>query len=73
MWTIISRLLIKLIIKIVTDRVLVESAKSMLEKAVDSGVKKVGITNEDAQHIINTISESTLNTVDEAVTRHYVG
>ena len=67
MWTVISKLLINIVIAIVSDKVVVDGAKRMIVKAVDSKVDKVGITNEDAKEIIHSITESGLNSLSKAV------
>ena len=63
MWTTIGKIVLDILIYLISDKVLVAGAKKMLLKAVDSGVEKVGITNEDAQEIIHSIAESSLNTI----------
>jgi len=70
MWETISKFLIDLITFLVSDKVLVEGAKKMIVKAVDSGVEKVGITDEDAQEIIHSITKSTLNNISEETAKH---
>ena len=65
MWTTISKLLLQLVIAIISDKVIVEGAKSLIVKAVDSGVKGVGINDEDAKQMITNITLSTLNTLEE--------
>lgn len=64
MWSTISSILLKIVMSIISDKVLVQGAKTMITKAVDSGVKGVGIDNTDAQDIIHTITQSTLNTLE---------
>lgn len=65
MWAIISKILLNVVIAIVSDKVVVAGAKKMIVKAVDSGVDKVGITNEDAKDIIHSITDSGLNSLSK--------
>jgi len=65
MWTIISEFLVKMVMAIISDKVLVKTAKTMLTKAVDSTVDKVGITDEDAKDIIHNITSSSLNIITD--------
>lgn len=67
MWTTISKILLQLVMTIISDKVIVDGAKKMITKAVDSGVENVGITNSDAKDIINTITKSTLNTLEDTL------
>lgn len=69
MWSTISKILLQILISIISDKVLVSTAKTMLVKAVDSGVKKVGITDDDVQDIIHSIATSTLNSFDEHIVK----
>jgi len=61
MWGIISEILINLVIAIVSDKVVVEAGKKLITKGVDSAVKGVGITDEDAMHLVEQITKSALN------------
>jgi len=63
MWSIISKILLNIVVAIVSDKVAIEGAKKLITKAVDSGVDKVGITNDDAKEIIHSITESSLNSL----------
>ncbi len=72
MWTIISKVLLQIIISIISDKVLVEGAKKMVVKAVDSKVNKVGVTNDDARDIIHSITESGLNTLTKEIIKTIV-
>lgn len=67
MWTTISKVLLKIVMFVMSDKALVSGAKEMIGKAVDSTVYKVGITNEDAKDIISSITDSTLNVLDEKI------
>jgi len=67
MWTTISKVLLQLLISIISDKVMVEGAKKLITKAVNSGVKGVGIDNTDAISIITTITTSTLNTLEDTL------
>ena len=73
MWITISQILIKIVMALLSDRVLVEAGKKMLNKAVESAEDSVGIDNEDAREIIESITKSSLNSVDESITKHFVG
>lgn len=65
MWTILSKILINIVIAIISDKVLVESSKKMIIKAVDSTTERVGISNEDAKDIIHNIAKSGLNSLTD--------
>lgn len=67
MWATIGKILLDILIYMISDKVLVQGAKKMLVKAVDSTVEKVGIDNEDVQELIHTIAESSLNTVQDVL------
>ena len=67
MWTMISKLLLQLVMTIISDKVIVNGAKELIVRAVDSGVEGVGITNTDAQDIIASITKSTLNTLEDTL------
>lgn len=67
MWATISKVLLQLVISIISDKVLVQGAKNMIVKAVDSGVDKVGITDDDAKELIHSIAQSALNTVENVI------
>ena len=73
MWTTIADILIKIILALISNKQLVTFGKDALEKAVDSGVKGIGIDNKDAQDIIHTVTKSSLNSLDESVTKHFIG
>ncbi len=64
MWAIISQVLMNILIAIVSDKVVVEAGKALIEKGVSSAVKGVGITNRDAQQLIGSITRSALNSYD---------
>jgi len=57
MWSFI----VSFIIRVISDEVVMDLAKKLITKAVDSTVKKVGITDSDAKHLISEITRSTLN------------
>ncbi len=63
MWAVISKILMNIAIAIISDKLLVDGAKKLIVKAVDSKVNKVGITNEDAKSIIHSITNSGLNSL----------
>jgi hypothetical protein len=67
MWTTIGKVLLDIIIYLISDKVLVATAKKMIVKAVDSGVEGVGVTNEDAKDLIHSITQSSLNALDEHI------
>jgi len=67
MWTLISKALLQIVMFVMSDKALVSGAKSMISKAVDSTVYKVGITNEDAKDIISSITDSSLNMLDKKI------
>ena len=67
MWATIGKVLLDILIYLISDKVLVAGAKKMITKAVSSGVEKVGITNEDAKDLIESIATSTLNTVENVI------
>ena len=73
MWTTIINIMIKVLIALISDRKLVTVAKSLLNKAVVSAEDKVGIDNKDAREIIESITKSSLNNIDETVTKHFIG
>ncbi len=65
MWATISKILLQIVISIISDKVVVEGAKKLITKAVDSGMEGVGIDNQDAKDIIQKITKSTLNTLED--------
>lgn len=65
MWLTIGKIVLDILIYLISDKVLVQAAKKMLVKAVDSTVEKVGIDNKDAQDLIHTITSSTLNSIED--------
>lgn len=67
MWATISKFILNIVISIISDKVIVEATKKMLVKAVDSKVKNVGITNEDAKDLLHTITESSLNCLGDTI------
>ena len=67
MWSTIGKVLLDILIYIISDKVLVQGAKKMLVKAVDSTVENVGIDNEDVKELIHSIATSTLNTVEDVI------
>lgn len=67
MWATIGKVLLDILIYIISDKVLVQGAKKMLVKAVDSTVENVGIDNEDVKELIHSIATSTLNTVEDVI------
>jgi len=67
MWTIVSKILMNILIAVISDKVVVEGAKKMIVKAIDSKVNKVGITNDDAKEIIHSITESGLNSLTKDI------
>lgn len=64
MWSIISKILLNIVLAIVSDKAVVEAGKKLITKGVDSAVKGVGITDEDAKHLIHEITRSTLNSIE---------
>ena len=62
MWTTISNILLQLIINIISDKVVMDVAKKLINRAVNSKTKGIGITNNDVQDILTSVAKSTLNT-----------
>ena len=61
MWAFVSELLLNIVIAIVSDKVVVEAGKKLIAKGVDSVSEGIGITDDDAKHLVEQITRSTLN------------
>jgi len=61
MWSIISKILINILISIISDKVVIEAGKKLIQKGVNSTVKNVGIDDKDAIDLIEGIIDSSLN------------
>ena len=57
MWSMI----VKILMYIISDKVVIELGKKLITRGVDSAIKGVGITDKDAQHLVKEITRSTLN------------
>ena len=61
MWSIISKILINILISIISDKVVIQAGKKLIQKGVNSTVKNVGIDDKDAIDLIEGIIDSSLN------------
>ena len=66
MWAAISKILIQIVISIISDKVVVEASKRLVNRAVDSAVNGVGITDKDAKDLIHSIADSGLNNITKS-------
>lgn len=72
MWAMISKILLQIVTSIISEKVLVQGAKLMISKAVDSKAEDIGINDKDARDIISTVTSSTLNTLEDQMS-DYLG
>ena len=61
MWAFVSELILNIVIAIESDKVVVEAGKKLIAKGVDSVSEGIGITDDDAKHLVEQITRSTLN------------